>query len=288
MTDPKTADPKSEPKSSVMIIENTLRRGEMQDVIKKSLGEGVSLDKFTQAAITAIKHKPEIFEDCDRASIYNALVEAARDGLIPDGKQGALVPFRAKSGNNWIKRCQWLLMPAGILDKLAKLGVTAYAVSVYANDDISIWFDDEGQHVKHEPVIFGDRGERVGAYACGRTKQGVTYVEAMNMEDIDRVMAVSKQKNDKGEMYGPWVEWPERMAEKSCLHRLCKRMPNVEIADDPEFREADPGPGITVLPRESVPTIQTGRPKALQAVVDATPQTPVEPEPPDQPASEIF
>jgi phage RecT family recombinase len=285
VSDVKPADPK--PQNVVSVIANTLRAADLQSVLKTHLPPDVGLDKFTSATIEAIKRKPELFEDADRSSLYNAVVEAARDGLVPDGKQGALVPFSTKVGTNtWVKKVQFLIMPEGIIAKLAKLGITCYAVSVYANDDISIWFDDEGQHVKHEPVVFGDRGERVGAYACARTKTGATYIEAMSMEDLEVPKRATKSKNDKGELYGPWRDTPDRMEQKSCLHRLCKRVPGVDIGDDPEFRDHD-GPGITVLPREKPAALE--RPRALQAVVD-TAAAPITPDAPvaEPPASEIF
>lgn len=269
MTDQKPTDQRT----AVAVIANTVLQKDMQEVLRKSLPEGVSIERFTQATVAALKHKPEVFEDCDRASVYNAIVEAARDGLIPDGKQGALAPFNTKVGNNYVRKCQWMIMPEGILDKLAKQGVTAYAVSVYENDEIRVWYDDKGQHVEHEPVVFGNRGDRVGAYACGHTKGGVTYVEAMSMEDLEVPKRATKQKDKNGVLFGPWVDVPDRMEQKSCLHRLCKRIPNVEIKDDPEFRDND-RPGITVLPREAERRQPYDRPRGLQAVVDAV-ATPV-------------
>jgi recombination protein RecT len=285
MTDPKAVETK-QPQNVVAVIANTLRAADLQSVLKTHLPPDVGLDKFTSATIEAIKRKPDLFEDADRASLYNAVVEAARDGLVPDGKQGALVPFSTKVGQNWIKKVQFLIMPEGIIAKLAKLGITCYAVSVYANDEISIWYDDEGQHVKHEPVVFGERGERVGAYACARTKTGTTFIEAMNMEDLDVPRRATKSKDTKtGEIYGPWRDVPDRMEQKSCLHRLCKRVPGVEIGDDPEFRDTEPGPGITVLPRDKPAPL--ARPRALQAVVD-TAATPIDQPVPDPPASEVL
>lgn len=288
MTDPKVTEKPAEPRNAVAIIANTIRATDMQAALQTSLPADVRVDKFTSATIEAIKRRPDLFEDADRGSLYNAIVEAARDGLLPDGKQGALVPFNTKVGQTWVKKVQWMVMPEGIIDKLAKLGITCYAVSVYANDDIAVWYDDEGQHVKHEPVIFGDRGERVGAYACARTKTGATYVEAMSMEDLEVPRRATKSKDQKGELIGPWRDVPDRMEQKSCLHRLCKRLPNVDIGDDPEFRE-DAGAGIRVLPRESLAPTAPSRPRGLQALLDTTASTPPTDAPvTDPPASEIF
>lgn len=261
--------------NDVAVIVNTLQHREMQEVIRKALPTGVSQEKFTQAAVAALKHHPEIFADCDRSSIYNSIVDAAKDGLLPDGRHGALVPFNTKAG----RRCQFLIMPEGIIDKLAAIGITAYAVSVYAGDKIRIWNDDTGQHVEHEPATFGSRGDRIGAFACARIRAtGSTYVEAMNTEDLEAPRRVTKSKDKNGNLVGPWVDFPDRMEQKTCLHRICKRLPNVSMADDEEFRETERGP-VTVE-GVSLPAAPTngGRPAALQKIVDATP--PAEEEPP--------
>src|SRR5208282_5576277 len=97
---------------------------------------------------------------------------------------------------------------------------------------------DTGQHVEHEPMTFGDRGERVGAYACARIRAtGQTFIEAMNMEDLEVPKKATKSKDKSGNLYGPWADVPDRMEQKSCLHRICKRLPNVELQEDEEFRE---------------------------------------------------
>jgi recombination protein RecT len=268
MTDPA---PKA---NAVTVIANTLRERDMQAAIRVNLPKDVDQDKFTSATIEALRRAPQVFEDCDRTSVYNAIVEAARDGLIPDGKQGALVPFNTKVGEKYIKKCQWMIMPSGIVDKLAKQGVTVYAASVYDGDQIEVWNDDAGQHVKHEVNAFGERGPRIGAYACARTAKGVTYVETMNLTQLAAVAKVSKSKTKDGIPYGPWIDWPDRMSEKSCLHRIVKRIPNVTIAEDDEFKETSDRPAITIaaVPQERSPDQDRPpeRPKALQAVVDQT------------------
>jgi phage RecT family recombinase len=285
MTDAKQVATRKEP-DQVLTIINTLQHREMQEVLRKSLPDGASLERFTQATIAALKHRPDIFLDCDRNSVYNAIVEAAKDGLLPDGRHGALAPFRTKQGDGYIKKCQFLIMPEGIIDKLAKIGITVYAVSVYEGDTIRIWNDDTGQHVEHEPRTFGARGARMGAYACARIqKTGATFIEAMNMEDLEAPKRVTKSRDKSGALYGPWADFPERMEQKTCLHRLCKRLPNVTIADDEEFRDDVPSTVTIDAPVATLSPVKSERPAALQRVVDAAapdkqpPETSEEPPP---------
>jgi phage RecT family recombinase len=263
--------------SPISVLVNTIQHKDMQEVIRKTLPTGVSQERFTQATIAALKHKPEVFLECDRASVYNAIVEAAKDGLLPDGRHGALAPFNTKVGDKYVKKCQFLIMPEGIIDKLAKIGITAYAVSVYSGDKVRIWNDDHGQHVEHEPATFGNRGERIGAYACARIRDtGATYVEAMNMEDLEAPKRVTKSKDKNGNLYGPWADFTDRMEQKTCLHRICKRLPNVAMSDDEEFRE-ERGPVTLEAVTTPPAAAPSARPAALQRVVEASRETEREP-----------
>lgn len=276
----------------------TLQHADTQVQIKRLLPADVTLERFTQAAVTAIRTKPEILE-CEKQSLYNAILRCAQDGLEPDGRQAALVSFNTNVGTKdkpvWVKKCQALKMVEGVIHLFGKAGVSAYAASVYANDKVRIWNDDDGQHVYHEPVMFGDRGERIGAYASGKSKTGRTWVEAMSMADLEVPKKATKQKDRDGNLTGPWRDVPDRMEQKSCLHRLSKRIPSIALRDDEDDGE---GPQIVQVIEPPEPVRQTravvpGRPRALQAAVDQVEpeEAPAPPkEPPQEPArpDEVF
>lgn len=263
----------------IEIYVNTIKGEELQEIIRKSLPRAVSDVKFTAAVIAAVKSNPD-FVKCERQSVYNSIIEAARKGLVPDGKQGALVPFYDNRAR--VLKCQFMIMPEGIVDSLAKIGITIYAQSVYKNDKYKFWSDSRGQHVEHEFDPFSERGPRVGAFACATTEDGISYVEAMNMDDIKRVMACSKSRDkDTGEMKGPWKDWRERMEQKSCMHRVCKRTPNVEIGEDDEYKDEvvsvvpppeqtagnEPEAGEAPTPTHTT-AAGPSRPKSLQRLID--------------------
>lgn len=48
-------------------------------------------------------------------------------------------------------------------------------------------------------------------------------IEHMNMETINQIKSASKTSNFAN---SPWKKWFDRMAIKSVLHRLCRRLPN--------------------------------------------------------------
>lgn len=265
----------------------------MQVKIQQALPPGISLDRFTQTTLTAIQTKPELVE-AEHNSLYNAIVRAAVDGLMPDGRQGSINVYNTKvklpgGQEKWIKKAQWLVMVEGCIHKLTKAGVHAYSVSVYANDEFELWNDEVGQHVRHRPPPrFGRRGERVGAFALGRVlSTGAVYVEPMDMDELKRVMKTSKSAEldkDGHATKGPWRDWPERMEQKSCLHRLDKRIGTSALSDDDyeEDGKEDQTKVVVppmVVPEASVPVRGEGekpkRPRALQKVIDQSEETTV-------------
>lgn len=293
---------------ALVTVVKTIASPEMQQQIQTLLPKDVPLDRFTEVVQMAIRQDPEILK-ADRQTLYDACLSLARRGLVPDKKEAALVIFSTKektpNGEIWVKKAQAMPMVEGIIKELAKAGIKAYAVSVYEKDHIELWNDDDGQHVKHRPVMFGDRGQRIGCYAAGKMTDGRTYVEAMSLEDIAKVRSRSKQKDSQGNPTGTWKSDPERMEQKSALHRLRKRMPieHLDMDDDePEivFNQPPTGEGQAKasefthtevgIDGKGSYTQKTGeekrRPRALQSVVDQArepqvPEVPTTPNPPE-------
>jgi recombination protein RecT len=257
-----------------IVVRQTLTSEEMQRQFNTLLPPSIKSDKFTEVTIAAIQNSPEVLE-ADKDSLYRACLQAARRGLLPDKREGALVVFNTNVGTQerpqWMKLVQFMAMVEGIIHEMAKAGVDAFAVSVYANDQIRLWNDDEGQHVMHEPVTFGEQGEFVGVFAAGKTATGRTYVEAMNKADIEQVRARSKQKAKDGSPAGTWKTDYDRMAQKSALHRLRKRLPITDeealqnLKDMEEESDIDLGaqPPSTAAPTQAAP------PPPAQAALEA-------------------
>jgi recombination protein RecT len=252
--------------------------------VSQLLPPNVSQDRFTRTTMVAIQQNPEILQG-DRQSLYNAICRAAADGLMPDGKQGALVIFNQKVGNGWVKAVRFMPMVEGLLFQLAKANIPTYAVSVYANDQIEIWNDDEGQHVTHKPVVFGNRGDLVGVMAVARVGTR-TYVETMSIEEIDKVRTASRSGDN-----GPWKVWYDRMAQKSVLHRLKKRLPIVDLAvvdalRDPEEDEVMPAPAAPEMAQET--PVEQPTPRKRPKVLDALKAAPAPAEEPPMDSEDLF
>lgn len=207
-------------------------------VFAPSLPSNIPLDRFRATVIWALNENPDLLR-ADRRSLMNACAKAANDGLLPDKKEGALVVFntneRKKVGSkwvdNWIKKVQWMPMVYGITKKALASGqvLSLYAKIVYQAEidakKFSYRIEDGHHRLNHEPILWGDQGEPVFAYAVAILASGVVEVEPMRQEDLDKIKRVSRAKDREGNPTGPWKEWTDEMWKKSPIRRLSKRIP---------------------------------------------------------------
>lgn len=182
--------------------------------LSKVLPEHVTTDRFLRVVMTAIAQSPDL-RNADRRSLLTSCVKCAQDGLLPDGREAALVIFGGKA--------TYMPMVAGILKKVRNSGElqSLTANVVYEQDAFDYWVDDIGEHVKHKPnITVADRGKLLAVYAIAKTLNGGVYVEVMSRGQVEQVRDVSKAKNK-----GPWVSWYDEMARKTVIRRLSKRLP---------------------------------------------------------------
>lgn len=271
----------------VAAVANTLQTAEMQAKIKQALPENVSPARFTRVALMAMQQNPQLVEK-DRTSFYNAIIKCAADGLVPDGREAALVPFKGA--------VQYMPMVGGIIKRLAQAGVIIDAQVVYKNDYFEQTLGDDAK-IKHAAPPLGEpRGEPIGAYAIARLPNGMVMRDVMDHTEIEKARAVSQTG---GKADGPWAMWWTEMARKTVTRRLAKRLPILDpglrelVATDPD--DPIPSTASTVEPAAPVPQIEAGqagkRPKALAAIVAANAEeqlapiegerVPVEPPAPD-------
>ena len=207
------------------------QKGLIQQVLPKHL----PVEKFVRAALIAVANSPGLLE-ADQTSLFNSLQRCASDGLIPDGREAALIEFNTKQNGGWIKKAQYMPMIDGVLKRARQTGeiATITARLVYTADQFDYWVDGDGEHLMHRPHFGGERGDMQLVYAMAKLKDGLVIVEPMTMADVERVRLSSKNPDR-----GPWREWYDRMALKSVLHRLARRLPNsseiMEMLDQGNF-----------------------------------------------------
>lgn len=219
----------------------------------------VSADKFLRTAKDALQRNPSIAETCSRTSIYFACADAARDGLVLDGREAALVP---RKGQASYERMVW-----GILKMLRNSGQLASIAAevVYDGDHFFRELGDDAKIIHQPPKLGEPRGEPVGVYAIARLTDGSVQREVMDRDQIEHVRAKG------GARRGPWdTDWTE-MARKTVLKRIAKYLPSsTEIdrlmsADEGEIVDAAPAPGAPV--QEAEPEPARARPARAKAAM---------------------
>jgi recombination protein RecT len=242
-------------RSPVAVIRQNLAA--LAPEFKAALPDHVSVEKFTRVAMTAIQNNPDL-QRADRSSLFGAIVRLAQDGLLPDGREAAIVMFGQKA--------QAMPMIAGVLKKVRQSGQVAKVSAhvVYANDQF-IWrlgFDETVDHVP--PALDKPRGAAIGAYATAVLKDGSQLLEVMSLEQIEQVRAVSRAAKN-----GPWVQWWGEMARKTVMRRLSKRLPMSTDVEDAFDRDE-------TLPEE--PAIEHVQPSTRLEALEAALEPEYEPE----------
>lgn len=191
-----------------------------EPTFKMSLPPQIPSAKFIRVAQTAIRQNPEL-ASLDRQSLYAAFHKCAADGLLPDGREAAIVRFGQVA--------TYMPMIQGICKKARNSGEikTINAQVVYKNDAYEHWIDESGEHFKHVPAR-GDRGEVLLVYAFCQTKDEGVFFEEMSIADLTAIEKMSKQKG------GPWSgPFRTEMMRKSAIRRLLKyRVPSSTDVDD--------------------------------------------------------
>lgn len=247
----------------VEVIESTLMK-KKSDFIKV-LPSHISFEKFQRTVMTAITQNPDLIL-ADRTSLMLSCIKSASDGLLPDGRDAALVIFNVKgkdaSGKEvWMKKAQYLPMYAGIIKKVRQSGDIASVVShvVYERDKFEYVLGDE-ERVLHEPYMGAEaRGKIIAAYAIARLKDGTTVREVMTFQDIEKVRKTSKSGSDKdtGEAKGIWRDWYEEMARKTVFRRLAKWLPqSIELVDQAFSNDDSMDTFTKIQPSAPVPMIE--------------------------------
>jgi recombination protein RecT len=226
------------PPSPVIVFRDRLlaRRNELVQALE---GSGISPDLFIRTATTAVQMTPELAE-VSFQSFWMACLKATRDQLLPDGVQGAIVPFK--------KTATWIPMYRGLISRFERSGHYRWIHAGFhrANDkDWRIWVDEQGQHFLHEPVF--DDSPILETYACATTTSGAFFITVVSQTDMERIQAYSKASREDA----PWNKWPEEMMKKTALRRLSKLLPTSPPASD--FSEdsderADEDEALNALP----------------------------------------
>lgn len=211
--------------SDLVVIQEGLEADLCAAGVQSILPESVKMHTFVRCAAVALAGNADLC-GADKKSIIMALTQCAKDGLVPDNKEAAIVTFNANVAakgqpKQWVTKAQYMPMIDGVMKRARMSGQISLLSSkaVYAEDEFDYWMDENGEHINYRPKFCG--GDVRLAFAFAKLITGELVVEVMSRADIDKVRAASKTGQ-----YGPWKDWYERMACKAVMHRLARRLPN--------------------------------------------------------------
>jgi recombination protein RecT len=202
--------------------------------------------------MTAVQLNPALMA-CERRSLWLSCMRCAQDGLLPDGQEAAIVPYKDKA--------QYLPMYQGLLKKFRNSGQFRWVGTgiVFEGDVYEHWITQEGEHFKHVPADDNSGKKIRRVYALATTKEGGSFIADLSMAEIDKRRAMSRASRDDA----PWKQWPDEMMKKTALRVLSKLLP--KSSDIDIFLQRDEAESLGV---ETVQTIDDQRGAAFGNVLD--------------------
>jgi recombination protein RecT len=246
------------------------------------LPKHIDVAGFCRIVLTAVSINDKLIL-ADRTTLLAACMEAAEDGLLPDGREGAIVPYHVGKKEAYV--ASWQPMVWGLVKLVRQSGelLDLGAHVVRRSDRFDYLVNEHGEHFRHQPDFEAPDAPPMLVYAYGRTKDGGVYFEAMPWHEVEKFRERAKAKSDDS----PWQTWPDEMAKVRVLKRLCKRLPMstaariVLVRDDardsrllglaPEGSSGDPIAALNLaIGRGDVPPAE---PRAPAASADAMMQS---------------
>lgn len=199
----------------------------MKNKLTQQLPKGVTTEKFQQTVILAVERNPFLLK-LDQASLREACQLAAADGLILDGREAALVPFKGK--------VKYIPMYQGLLKKMRNSGEVStvfcdvVARSEYDNGLFEYFVDMDGQKLKHAKDLDLDLdkgGDLFCAYMYAKMKDGSVQIEVMSGNRIRAIKDKQlSQINENKRQYSPWVTSEAEMWKKTVFRAGSKWLPS--------------------------------------------------------------
>lgn len=184
--------------------------------IRKALPASINVDRFISAMKTAVQTTPSL-ASCNRQSLWVAIGKCAADGLMPDGREAAIIAYG--------QTATYQSMTYGVIKRIKNSGQysTVLAEAVFPEDKWTYYIDEKGKHYRHEPDMSAERTDDriLFVYSVIVEKDsGEINMDVMNRAEVEKTrLTASKAANGPG-----WAKWWGEMAKKTVLRRLSKRV----------------------------------------------------------------
>lgn len=212
----------SAPAKPIDTVRAALER--MKPQIAMALPRHLTPDRLLRVAVTAIQNTPKLLE-CDRTSLYSAIMTCAQLGLEPDGVLGQayLIPFGDK--------VQFIPGYKGLISLARNSGevLSIQAHEVRQRDKFVFRFglNEELDHVPAD----GDRGEITHFWAMARFKDGGNHWDVMTRAEVEAIRdgsqgyRTAKRYPKNGVIVSPWEQHFVEMGKKTVIRRIAKYLP---------------------------------------------------------------
>ncbi|MEX2326946.1 MAG: recombinase RecT [Pseudomonadales bacterium] len=194
----------------------------MKPQLALALPKHLTPDRLLRVAMTAVQQTPKLL-DCDRTSLYSAVMTCAQLGLEPDGVLGQayLVPFKGK--------VQFIAGYKGYIRLAFNSGEIRgmNAQAVREGDDFSYAYGLD-EHLHHVPADDNDDARITHFYAYAKFKDGGHVFVVLPRSKVDKIRDKSEayQAFKRGQIKStPWDEHYEPMGCKSAIRALAKYLP---------------------------------------------------------------
>lgn len=194
--------------------------------LEAALPRHLTVDRLVRVAMTAVQNTPKLLE-CDRQSLWSAIMSCATLGLEPDGilGQAYLIPFAGK--------VQFIPGYKGLISLARNSGdvTSIQAQAVYSNDEFEYEYGIN-EKLKHVPAQ-GDRGTVTHFWAMAKFKDGGHHWDVLTLAEVEKIRnnssgyksAVTMAKKYNKPLSTPWNDHFDEMAKKTVIRRIAKYLP---------------------------------------------------------------
>lgn len=264
-----TATKKSAPPSSTTVAvrpidqcRSFLENHEVMNNLRAACSQAIKPHQVAAACLAAALKSPDL-QQCftsqiGRSSVMNSLLTAAQLGLLVNGRDAHLVPFKTKVADQTVMTCQ--LIP----DFKGKIQLaynhpkvlSIYYSPVYKKDRF-VYKMGLNRTLDHEPYEGeDDPGPIIAAYAVCEMEGGAKDFEVVRAREAKKARASSRGANNPN---SPWNTNEADMWCKTAVHRLLKRIPQsnelkaVSAHEDEAEREIEATTPAIDVPSAKVP-----------------------------------
>jgi len=203
--------------------------------IQMALPKHLNVERMIRVACTEYSKNKDLMQ-CDKASIYQAIIQAAQLGLeIGIMGQAYLIPFK----NNKTGRTECQFMPGyrGLLSLARRSGeITSLETDiVYENDHFDLTLGIE-KKIEHKPFLGEERGAIILVYGVAKFKDGGCHFEWMTISDVEKI---KRKSRGAASAYSPWNTDYAQMVRKTMIRRIVNYLPmSIELSNAIQISDA--------------------------------------------------